>query len=367
MSFNYYSEKYKRESQQLKNCSQGSGKSVKWQSPSNIALIKYWGKHGNQLPDNATISFTLSKTLTQTEVKYLPGISHGNQINFYYDGRKNTLFETKIAGYINQITEYLPFLKQLQLEINSVNTFPHSAGIASSASSYSALALCLVSIENELFGTLNNVTDFLNKASFLSRLGSGSACRSVHGPATLWGYIPEIIDSTNELAIPISSWLHPVFKNFNNAILVADSSAKEISSTAGHKMMNHHFYKEGRLLQATHNLGEIIKALQNGDLELFAKIVENEALSLHALILSANPGHILLKPATLAIIHQIRQFRDNTGLPCTFTIDAGPNIHLLYPETIKNEIREFVINELMPLCENGLWIDDTLSDGPLKI
>jgi diphosphomevalonate decarboxylase len=138
-----------------------------------------------------------------------------------------------------------------------------------------------------------------------------------------------------------------------------------VSSSAGHKLMKDHYYSPGRNIQVTDNLDKLLEALRDGNVELFNQVVESEALSLHALMLSSNPGYILLKPNTLDIIQRIKEFRAQTVFPCTYTLDAGPNVHLLYQHGIKSEVIDFIEKELKPLCENGLWIDDSLSDGPV--
>jgi len=93
----------------------------------------------------------------------------------------------KISEFFISITSIFPFLLQLNFKIYSKNTFPHSAGIASSASGMSAIALCLCDIENQYFNSFATKEEFYKKASFVARLGSGSACRSIYGGIVTWG------------------------------------------------------------------------------------------------------------------------------------------------------------------------------------
>jgi len=90
-------------------------------------------------------------------------------------------------------------------------------------------------------------------------------------------------------------------------------------------------------------------------------------MSLHALMMMSHPSFILLKPNTLNIIERIKSYRNETKLPVYFTLDAGPNIHLLYPQSIKNEVENWIDSELKQFCENGLYIKDDVGDGPKKI
>ena len=104
---------------------------VSWKSPSNIAIIKYWGKHGIQLPRNPSISFTLENAFSETALSYRPKETASNEIdiNFIFDGQPNETFKTKTAGFFESIIDIFPFLRQLQFEIHSSNSFPHSASV----------------------------------------------------------------------------------------------------------------------------------------------------------------------------------------------------------------------------------------------
>ena len=121
---------------------------VGWQSPSNIALVKYWGKRGKQLPQNPSISFTLSECHTETFVSFAKAERFG--FKFLFDGKENPAFGAKIEKFLDENQAFFPFLNQLALTVESRNTFPHSSGIASSASSMSAFVMCLLDIERSL-------------------------------------------------------------------------------------------------------------------------------------------------------------------------------------------------------------------------
>jgi len=155
---------------------------VAWRSPSNIAIVKYWGKHGVQLPQNPSVSFTLDAAHTDTSVTFIPKavISRDISIDFYFEGESNEAFANKIVKFLDSLDSEFSFLRDYDFKIESSNSFPHSSGIASSASAMSALALCLCSIERLLTNTQGNSIDFLRKASHIARLGSGSAARSVY-------------------------------------------------------------------------------------------------------------------------------------------------------------------------------------------
>lgn len=338
---------------------------VTWQSPSNIALIKYWGKKGFQLPANPSLSITLSESYTETKVDFKPG--NGN-IKFYFEGNRNLIFETKILQYFPKISDELPIVKLLDFEIHSKNTFPHSAGIASSASAMSALALCLCSINDQTSKDQNHYnSEFFRQASNLARIGSGSASRSVYGKLVSWGKADCIPGSSDDFASPFHLPVHPVFNNFLDTILIVSKGEKKVSSRAGHGLMDQNPFAGARYNQAYDNLKKILETIEKGDLSGFMAIVENEALTLHGMMMASRPGYMLMEPNTLLIIKKIHDFREQSGANLCFTLDAGPNVHVLYPETENIRVKDFIQNELKPLCENGTMIEDKMGEGPKRV
>jgi len=337
--------------------------SVRWKSPSNIALVKYWGKHGNQLPNNPSLSMTLQSSFTDTEVAFKTKKEKGLDVELLFEGKPAPDFERRIFNFLIQQSDKYPFLKQISLKINSSNTFPHSSGIASSASAFSALALCILNIEL-ISGKKRTETAFFQEASFLSRLGSGSASRSVYGEFVVWGKMHEFQQYSDDFAVPMQTEIHSVFDNFHDSILLVSEEKKKVGSTAGHALMEGHPYEAARYKQAEENCSEMHQVLKTGNLERFVEIVENEALSLHGLMLSSNPGYLLIKPNTIEIIDRIRTFRQETKIPVSFTLDAGPNVHLLYPGQYKNEVNRLINDELLLFCSGKKWIDDRIGTGP---
>jgi diphosphomevalonate decarboxylase len=345
---------------------------VFWRSPSNIAIVKYWGKHGQQLPQNPSISFTLQNAVSETSISFQAktdkNTPHSISLDFFFNEKPRPDFANKIIKFFGnlQTESILPFLSQLHFTIHSKNTFPHSAGIASSASSMSALALCLCSIEQQIFGGLTDESAFFQKASFLARLGSGSACRSVYPVMGWWGEMDGMETSSDLYAVPCAEWVHPVFHTFHDDILIVSRGEKSVSSRAGHQLMEGNIYAAPRYQQARDNMIALKNILETGDITAFGQIAESEALTLHALMMTSQPPYILIQPGTLSIIEHIRTFREDTGLPVYFSLDAGPNIHLLYPDDIKDVIKEFINLELRAFCQDGLIIEDQVGKGPSR-
>jgi len=342
---------------------------VGWKSPSNIALIKYWGKFGRQLPLNPSISFTLSQAYTQTIIEYKKKKESDKKIkiDFYFEGKLKPSFARRINKYFKSLLDIFPFITQLKFEINSDNSFPHSSGIASSASSMSSLALCLCSIERDIFKTDLTEEEFFRKASYVARLGSGSACRSIYPKAAIWGEMDEMDNSSDFYSTPISPCLHDVFRKFHDDILIVSKRAKSISSSEGHSIMSNHRFKDGRILQANKRLHFLLKALKNGDLDTFGEIVENEAYTLHGLMMSSEPAYILMEPNTVQITKKVREFRQNTKTPVYFSLDAGPNVHLLYPDFAAKTVEEFIDSQLVKYCKDKEYIKDYMGSGPKEL
>lgn len=233
----------------------------------------------------------------------------------------------------------------------------------------SALATAIVDMTSQISGEGsiddNRNADVLQRISNLSRLGSGSACRSIFPYAALWGQC-HFENSSDEYAIGLEHILHPNFHRYGDAVLLVDQGEKQVSSSAGHQLMDHNPYAEVRYDQARSNTQKILEILRTGALDDFTTLVEAEAMSLHALMMASSPWYILMHPNTIEIIHLIREYRRSTGIPVCFTLDAGPNVHLLYPDGARGAVREFIQTQLLPYCTDEQWIDDRMGIGIQK-
>ncbi|MFT4523518.1 MAG: diphosphomevalonate decarboxylase [Bacteroidia bacterium] len=339
---------------------------ARWQSPSNIALIKYWGKKGFQLPSNASISFTLNACNTTTLLRWIKkdAVISGEdvQIRVLLDGIPAPSFEPKITSFFNKIKVEHPELEKFRFEIETSNTFPHSSGIASSASGMSALALCVCSMLEELGGKF----DFYQHASHLARIGSGSASRSVYGGVAMWGVHEAYAGSSDLFAIPIKD-IHDNFQQFNDVVLLVHEGQKSVSSTVGHGLLKDHPLAKKRFQLAQENMAKMKTILQEGNIDNFVELIEHEALMLHSLMMTSSPSFILMLPNTLAIIKKIREDRKQNGGHITFTLDAGANVHMLFPNKDEAQAMNLVKNQLVGFCSNGRYICDKIGQGPKKL
>ena len=355
----------KRTSQFVSKDPNETSGNVGWISPSNIAIVKYWGKYSGQIPANPSLSITLSEARSKTRMAFVYDEKQSEiTVNFKFNGREEKAFKKRIKDYLISLEVFMPWIHKTSFSIESENSFPHSSGIASSASALSSIALGLCEIEEKIIGISD--PEFFRKASFFARLGSGSASRSLFPGMAVWGFSSSYKDSTDEYAVPVKD-IHPDFHNMRDSILIIESGRKKVSSSTGHELMKTNPYAKLRFEAAEDNMQKLCSVTKAGDIGEFIDIMENEALSLHAMMMTSKPGFILMKPNTVNAIEKIREYRFSTGNSVGFTLDAGANVHVIYPDKDKEEVSSFIESALKPLCENNKVIHDRMGHGPEKL
>jgi diphosphomevalonate decarboxylase len=325
--------------------SQLTKNTFKAQAPSNIAFIKYWGKKNIQEPINPSLSMTLKNSKTITSWEIIPSDKY--ELEIYLDDVKKDSFKSKIEKWFDYLGSDFDFLKRSKSIIRTHNTFPHSTGIASSASAFASLSLCLTQIHSHVNGKELEA----EQISELARLGSGSASRSIEGPFCEWG------GTSDKFATPLKN-VHESFMNLRDAICIVSNEKKSVSSTIGHGLMDNHIFQSSRVKQANLNLNLLNSAIENGDVWKFGEILEEEALTLHSLMMTSSPSFILLEPNTLAIIKHLRKFRNDYNIPLFFTLDAGPNVHLIYLSKDQQKVESFIENDLKSYIPYGVIYDE---------
>ncbi|AXR43448.1 diphosphomevalonate decarboxylase [Pediococcus pentosaceus] len=291
----------------------------------NIALLKYWGKINSDLilPANDSISLTLDKFYTDTEVTF----SDEYTSNLFY--LNHQLIDVKKMQRINRVLEAVKseFGYQGFAKIESKNHVPTAAGLASSASGMAALAGAAVS-------ALGSHTDLTN-LSRLARLGSGSASRSVFGGIVHWhrGY-----DHQSSFAEQIVSEDQI---DLNMVTIVIDRRQKKVKSTLGmqHTASTSPFYPAW--VEATNQaIPEMISAVQNNDFTKIGELAEHSAAMMHATTLSSKPAFTYFAPETIQAIKLVEQLRES-GIECYYTIDAGPNVKVLCQSKNITRVKRF--------------------------
>lgn len=340
--------------------------SFTFSAPSNIALVKYWGKKDNQIPANPSLSFTLNHCKTITTLQFEPKTEKGISFDLLFEGHPKDSFRPKIQSYFERIQDLCPYILDYHFTIDTKNTFPHSSGIASSASGMAALSANLIALE-KVISTNKNQEFYTEKTSLLARLGSGSACRSIKGNIVVWGETSNIENSSDLFGVEFPYEVHPVFENYQDTILLVDKGEKQVSSTVGHDLMHNHPFATKRFEQAHVNINKLKTILKSGDLQQFIALVESEALTLHAMMMTSMPYFILMKPNTLEIIQALWNFRQETKIPVCFTLDAGANVHVLYPNQYKKEVQDFIEKVLSVYCQNKQFIHDEMGFGSKEL
>lgn len=322
-------------------------------SPSNIALIKYWGKFGDQLPCNPSVSFTLTHAYTEMSFEISDSKSAQDvDVEFYFEGNKNSKFQDKIVNFLTKEKKYFHNVLSKKIILKSNNTFPHSSGIASSASSMSALVMGLMTIEFKLAKKEQDIQSqaFNNMVSKLARLASGSASRSVFPGVVLWGDFKNL--GTDDFAVCVNELVDARFLTFKDSIIIVSREEKSVSSRAGHGLMENHPYRDVRFAEARNRIDQLLMAMKNYDLNTFINLVEKDALDLHGLMMTSEPSFMLIEPMTIDCIKKIRAFREKTKIPLCFTLDAGPNLHVLYPPEYSDEVITFLESFDLPLIHD---------------
>lgn len=279
----------------------------------NIALIKYWGKKDEALilPMNNSLSLTLDAFYTETSITFAEDFAEDR---FFLDGIEQSAAATK------KITAFLDMIRSeadcpLYASIDSRNFVPTAAGLASSASGLAALAgACNEALNMQLS---------VEELSRLARKGSGSACRSIYGGFAEWQQGTD--DTSYALQVASDNWENDLSMIF---ILINDQE-KEVSSRDGmRRTVETSSFYDGWLTAAAKDLVTIKQAIADKDFAALGAVTESNALKMHGTTLAAQPPFTYWSPESLRAMDCVRHIRQQ-GLPCYFTMDAGPNVKVL--------------------------------------
>jgi diphosphomevalonate decarboxylase len=278
----------------------------------NIALIKYWGDIDSDLhiPANGSISMNMAGLTTLTMVSINPALP---QDQFILNG------EPTIGNALDRVSIFLNHVRQLAgnstfAKVDSKNNFPTGAGMASSASGFAALSL---SATHAAGLSLDE-----KELSRLARTGSGSACRSIPGGFVEWQAGSNDRDSYAHSIAPPDHW------DVVDCITLVSREEKPISSNAGHSLAVTSMLQAARIADAPRRLSICRKAILDHDFDALAEIVELDSNLMHAVMITSTPPLLYWQPGTVAIMHAVQAWRKE-GLPVCYTIDAGPNVHVL--------------------------------------
>ncbi len=280
----------------------------------NIAFIKYWGNQNDELrlAANSSLSMNLDGLYTRTSVRFDPGLS----------GDEFHLNEQSVWGRgLDRVSLFLNYVRALAgialpARVTSSNNFPTGAGIASSAAAFAALALAA--------STAAGLQLDERSLSRLARLGSGSACRSIPAGYVEWHAGTSDGDSYATSIAPAEHW------DLVDCIAILSSGHKSVGSTEGHAAAPTSPLQAARLADASRRLEIARRAVLERDFPSFAEIVEHDSTMMHAVMMTSQPPLFYWEPLSLGIMKAVPLWRRD-GLPCCYTLDAGPNVHVLCP------------------------------------
>lgn len=308
-------------------------------APSNIAFVKYWGKRDakQQWPANDSISMTLSASTTETMACRSSELFD----SFTFGGQTITSATTpnhKVFSQIERIRQTLNI--QGHLSIASKNSFPTGCGIASSASGFAALTIasaaaltgCATWEELELFGVSRE------RIASLARQGSGSAGRSLYGGYVRWSRGSSAEEQSIRPIFAPGQWA------LADVIVIFSDHEKHVSSTEAHKAAWGSPLFEPRLAGLSERLHLVSEAIESRHLSNLGAAIEADALEMHAVAMTGAPAVNYFTPETTQFISWVRSERTSGRLPAWFTIDAGPNVHLICDpkqlQTVTNRIKK---------------------------
>jgi diphosphomevalonate decarboxylase len=286
------------------------------QASPNIAFIKYWGNADNELriPVNGSISMNLDGLYTRTTVSFQPSLPYDELI---INGHEISGAGRDRVSYILGIIREMAGIRE-SAEVMTENNFPSGAGIASSAAAFAALAVA---------GSKAAGLDLSERdLSRLARRGSGSASRSIPGGFVEWQAGTSDEDS---FAFSIADGNH---WKLVDCIAVVSASHKKTGSTEGHVIARTSPLQTARIADAPRRLDICRNAILNCDFDSLASIVELDSDMMHAVMMTSTPALHYWKPASLEVMTKVRAWRAE-GIPACYTVDAGPNVHVICPET----------------------------------
>ncbi len=287
----------------------------------NIAFIKYWGNCNtdSRIPANGSISMNLAGLTTRTTVTFDPFLPTDR---LTLNGQPNS------GAALKRVNEFLDIVRRMAVthtfaHISSENNFPMGAGIASSASAFAALALAA----SQAAGLGLNE----RQLSQLARNGSGSACRSVPAGFVEWRVDGCDLDSAAESIAPPEHW------DLVDCIAIISQGHKPTGSTEGHALANTSLLQTPRVADAPRRLDFCRRAILGRDFDALAEVMELDSNLMHAVMMTSQPPIFYWQPSTIAVMQAVSSWRKH-GLPVCYTIDAGPNVHVLCQQAISEQV-----------------------------
>lgn len=304
----------------------------------NIAFIKYWGQRDAELnlPANSSLSMNLDQLTTVTSVEFSPDYDDDLVI---LDGREEQgTARQRIVAHLDRVRAMAGL--RARAKVISESSFPVGAGLASSASGFAALSLAASKAAGLELSQ--------RELSILARFGSGSACRSVPGGFTEWTAGTCSEDSFARQIAPPEHW------DLRDVIAIVSTAHKQVGSTEGHALAPTSHLYQARVASVADRLAQAKAALLEKDLATLGRLIEEDAISMHAVMMTSRPPIYYWLPSSIRLIHEVQSWRDE-GLEVYFTFDAGPNIHLICQAADRAEVERRLrdIEEVLEVIVSG--------------
>lgn len=304
------------------------------QAPANIALIKYMGKkdESSNLPGNSSLSYTLNNLLSTVKLELVPGkkdiweqlaIPGGADFSLSAHGQK------RFIDHLNRLKKHFGYEGGFLIQSN--NNFPHGSGLASSASSFAALTKCASLALSYL---TNKEIPSIDEQASLSRLGSGSSCRSFYSPWALW-------DDAGVRAVDLP------YTNLIHQVVVVSNQEKAVSSSEAHKRVKTSTFYDTRNQRAEENLKLLLNAFSAKDWKSIYQICWREFHDMHQLFTSCEQPFSYITQNSQVLLNALEDLWGANGDGPLVTMDAGPNIHLLYRPDQEDLAQQFRIDHLL--------------------
>ncbi len=291
------------------------------QAHPNIAFIKYWGlkNEQNRIPVNDSISMNIDGLTTQTTVEFDPSLKEDEFFlnNKTIDGKSFKRVQN-FMDHIRQKADVVIFAR-----IESENNFPTGAGVASSASGFAALALATTSALDLELSSM--------ELSGLARFGSGSASRSIPGGFVEWYTDPDSGESFAESFAPADHWA------LMDCIAILNEGHKSVGSQTGMRLAKTSPLQKSRVRDSKRRLEICRSAILNKDFSALASIIELDSNMMHAVMMTSDPPLFYWEPQSLAIMKSVKNWQKE-GVPVTYTLDAGPNVHVMCPREVFEDV-----------------------------
>ena len=303
-------------------------------APANIALCKYWGKRNAELnlPVNSSLSISLKDKGTHAEI--FPADENELSIN-------GKTIDPEDKAFV-RLFEFIQLLTAERVRIETQSTIPIAAGLASSASAFASVTMAIDQLMDWQLSA--------KEMTMVARVGSGSASRSIYHGFVEW-HAGELDDGMDSFA----ERLDIEWPDLRIGVLTVSHAEKPVGSREG---MNR-TVAESMLYRAwpdvaAKDLRLIREAVVCQDFDLLGVTAESNAMSMHGTMLGCRPPLLYWRPETVTVLEKVWQLRAD-GIPVYVTMDAGPNIKLLFLKESEEILKKNLpgLASIAPFSDSG--------------